>query len=328
MKMLVLFLFFVQIIATWSMSCVQLEYIYQQSDCCQLQNEVPCLNSIPKLDFDNMVNQVDQQLSDVQTILKATPKLLNKSLADMCHNTHPIIGGVHMDQFTDFKWHNRPELYCKGNEDRLVLIPQYYISNCYFEFSAAGMTWTAKIPFNPSMTIASYHQGTQSITKEGFCLQDGKVTDSMTISEINALVANDGGIIYQTSATDSHELRFPCTDETQKIIGDATKRVNAMPLCSTPYNPSTGVTLNNQVDCEAEGGSYDHALYVKMKSGWFTVDLYKEHLLRKLYFTRYTGSTFLRYCLRSEYDNPINYVDGHDYAFDSSYGGHTVDIDN
>ena len=124
MKMLVLFLLFVQIIATWSMSCVQLEYIYQQSDCCQLQNEVPCLNSIPKVDFDNMVNQVDEQLSDVQTILKSTPKLLNKSLADMCHNTHPIIGGVHMDQFTDFKWHNRPELYCKGNEDRLVLIPQ------------------------------------------------------------------------------------------------------------------------------------------------------------------------------------------------------------
>lgn len=326
--MFVLYILFLYVVPTWAMSCVQLEYIFQQSDCCHMQNEVPCLNSIPKLDFENMVNRVDAQLLSVQEILKTTPKLLNKTLSDMCHDTHPIIGGVHMDQFTNFKWHNRPELYCHGNEDRLVLIPQYYISNCYFEFTAGDIIWTAKIPFNPDMTIASYHQGTQSITKEGFCLQDGKVTDSMTISQINSLVATEGGIIYQTTAVDSHEVKFPCTDSTQKVIGDASKRVSSIPLCSIPYDPSTGVALNNQVDCVAAGGSFDHALYVKMKSEWFTVDLYKEYLLSKLYFTRYTGSTFLRYCLRSEYDNPINYVDGHDYAFDSTYGGHTVEIDN
>jgi hypothetical protein len=328
MKMFVVFLLVLGIVETLSMSCVQLEYIYQQSDCCQLQNDVPCLSSIPKLDFQDMVARVDKQLSETKSILDTTPKLLNKTLGDFCHNTEPIIGGVHMDQYTGFKWHNRPELYCNGNEDRLVLIPQYFISNCYFEFTAGDLKWTAKIPFNPAMTIASYHQGTQSITKAGFCLQSGNVTDAMTISQINSLVASKGGIIYQTTAVDSHALKFPCTDATQKILGDASKRVTAMPLCSVPYNPSTGVALNNKVDCEAAGGSFDHALYVQMKSAWYTVDLYKEYLLQKLYFTRYTGSTFLRYCLRSEYDNPINYVDGRDYSFDSDYGGHTVEIDN
>ena len=151
--------------------------------------------------------------------------------------------------------------------------------------NAIRLKWTAKIPFNPAMTIASYHQGTQSITKEGFCLQSGNVTDAMTISDINALVASKGGVIYQTTSVDSHAVKYPCDDETQKILGDASKRVNAMPLCSVPYNPSTGVALNNQVDCEAAGGSFDHALYVQMKSAWYTVDLYKEHLLQKLYFS-------------------------------------------
>ena len=179
------------------------------------------------------------------------------------------------------------------------------------------------------MTIASYHQGTQSITKEGFCLQAGIVQDSMAISEINHLITtNQSGLIYQTSSMDSHSLKYPCDDATQKIIGEAGKRVNSIPLCSIPYSPDTGLALNNQVDCEAAGGSYDHTLYVKMKSEWHTIDLYKEELLQKLYFTRYTGSTFLRYCLKSEYDNPINYVNGLDYSFDSTYGGHTLDTDN
>jgi len=314
---------------SWQMSCVQLEYIYQQSDCCQLENDVPCLSSIPKLDFENMVDNVDTKITTMEDTVAATPKLLKKTLADMCHNTEPIIGGVHYDQYTEFKWHNRPELYCTGNEDRLVLIPQYYISNCYFEYTAGDITWTAKIPFNPSMTIASYHQGTQSITKEGFCLRAGIVEDSMTISEINALITtNQSGIIYQTSATDSHELKYPCDDSTQKIIGEAGKRVNTIPMCSIPYDSNTGIALNNQVDCEAAGGAYDHTLYVKMKTEWHTIDLYKEDLLKELYFTRYTGSTFLRYCLKSEYDNPINYVNGLDYSFDSTYGGHTVDTNN
>lgn len=311
-----------------AMSCVQLDYIWQTNDCCKLQNQVPCLNSLPKLEYEQMVQDVDEKLKKMEAIVEATPKLLHKNLSNFCHDTKPIIGGVHYDKFTEFKWHNRPELYCEGNENRLVLIPQYYISNCYFEYSYGDMIWTAKIPFNPLMTIASYHQGTQSISKQGFCVRNGTVNDAMTISEINALVAAEGGVIYQTTSFDSHSVRYPCTDATQKVLGDVTKRVNQIPQCSIPFHPTTGQALNNAVDCQGAGGSFDHSLYVKMRSEWHTVDLHRELLLKNLYFTRYTGSTFLRYCLKSEYDNPINYVDGLDYGFDSTNGGHTVEIDN
>ena len=326
--MYVVLAFFTVIQVVFSMSCVKLEYIYQQSDCCNLQNDVPCLSSIPKLDFENMVDSVDTKLANVEESIKATPLLLKKTLSDFCHDTHPIIGGVHYDLFTEFKWHNRPELYCEGNEDRLVLIPQYFISNCYFEYEFGDLKWTAKVPFNPDMTIASYHQGTQSISKEGFCVRNGTVDDSMSISEINSLITSQNGIIYQTTGHDSHRVNYPCTDATQRIIGESSKRVNNIPLCSIPYDSVTGTALNNKIDCENAGGSYDHTLYVKIKSVWHTIDLYKEQQLKHLYFTRYTGSTFLRYCLKSEYDNPINYVAGGDYTFDSTNGGHTVEVDN
>lgn len=323
-----IFLFALLIVPAISMSCVQLQYIWQQADCCQLQNEVPCLSSIPKMDYEGSVTSMDNRITAMETTLLNTPKLLNKTLPDFCHDTLPIIGGVHYDKFTEFKWHNRPELYCSGNENRLVLIPQYFISNCYFEYAVGDIIWTAKVPYNPAMTIQSYHQGTQSISKAGFCVRNGTVDDSMSISEINTLVANQGGIIYQTTATDSHALKYPCTDAAQKVIGESGKRITAMPLCSVPYDPTSGLALNNAIDCQAAGGSYDHTLYIQMRSEWHTVDLYKEPQLKNLYFTRYTGSTFLRYCLKSEYDNPINYVNGLDYSFDSSYGGHTVEVDN
>ena len=157
-----------------NVTCVQLDYIFQNADCCQLQNEIPCLHSIPKLNFDNVVQAVDDKLNQINNVFSQyVPLVLNKQLSDFCDNDNVIIGGLNYDHYTGATWYDRPQLYCEGNANRLVIIPQYKISHCYFTVEDGDIRYTAKIKHNPSMTIASYHQGTQSKTVAGFCEYNG-----------------------------------------------------------------------------------------------------------------------------------------------------------
>lgn len=307
-------------------SCVQLDYLYQSHDCCSsLGSTIPCLNSIPKTDFDTIVQETRDTIKDIQdNFLPHVPKVIHKNLTQFCHNDKPIIGGLNYDEYTEQAWYNRPDLYCHpDHHNRLVIIPRYQISNCYFDYEFGGVKYTAKIPYNPAMTIESYHKGTQSKTVAGFCLNDNEwtVTSLMKISEINDVVERNMGIIYRTEVADDHEVKYPCTSELEKIIGDDHNRVSKIPLC-------TDFQYTNQIDCETniEEGAWDHSLPVKMMTKWHTIDLHKEQYLDKLYFTRSSGSSYLRFCLLTEYDNPDTYVNGLNFGFDNGEDGHKVDI--
>ena len=325
--MYVFLLIFISIFSAYAdFGCVQLDYLYMTNDCCaSLGNDVPCLNSIPKLDFDEMVSEVQNTLDDIRTnFMPYIPKIVHKNLTSFCHNDIPIIGGVNYNQHGDKAWFNTPDLYCKGNENRLVIIPQYHITNCYFEIEHSGVRYTAKIPYNPDMSIESYHKGTQSKSIEGFCHYDGTWTTNavMKISEINHIVQNHNGIIYKTLETNNHELKYPCTSELEKVIGDNHNREVALPLC-------TEFQFLNEVDCNTNVavGAWDHSLPVKMMSEWHTIDLHKEPNLGHLYFTRESGSSYLRFCLTTEYDNPDTYLNGFNYGFDNSQDGHKINIE-
>ena len=48
-------------------SCVQLDYLYQSHDCCaNLGSNVPCLNSIPKTNFDEMVQETRDTIKNIE----------------------------------------------------------------------------------------------------------------------------------------------------------------------------------------------------------------------------------------------------------------------
>ena len=306
--------------------CVQLDYLYNSNLCCEsMGNSVPCLDSIPKVEFEDLVKEVRNTLDDIRNnFLPHVPKVIHKNLTQFCHNDAPIIGGIHYNEFTDHPWYNKPDLYCHpDHHNRLVIIPQYKISNCYFEYEFGGVKYTAKVPYNPAMTIETYHKGTQSKTIQGFCHNSNEwtITTVLKISEINSIVQNHGGVIYRTESTNNHQLKFPCTSLQEKLIGDNHNRVNAIPLC-------TDFQHTNQIDCESnvQVGAWDHSLPVKMMTQWHTIDLHKEMLLDKLYFTRESGSSYLRFCLTTQYDNPDTYVNGQNYGFDNSEDGHKIDI--
>ena len=322
---LLFFIVFILPIVKADFGCVQLDYLYNQYDCCSsLGQNIPCLQSLPKSNFDDLVTEVRDTLNDIKTnYMPYVPKIITKNLTTFCHNDIPIIGGVDYDTFTDDEWFNKPDLYCNGNENRLVIIPRYHISHCFFSYEFNNIKYTAKIPYNPQMTTESYHKGTQSKTITGFCHYDGdwQTTAVMSISAINTLVQQNNGIIYETSATNNHALKYPCTSELEKIIGDDVNRVTSIPLC-------TDFQYLNQQDCEdnVAVGAWDHSLPVQMMDQWHTIDLHKEPYIDGIYFTRESGSSYLRFCLTTEYDNPDTYINGFNYGFDNSQDSHKINI--
>ena len=322
--LILVFLIHLICITNSEFTCAQLDYLFQTHQCCEsLGNSVPCLNSLPKTNFDTLVQQTEDNLQTIQEqFMPFVPRIINKNLSTFCHNDVPIVGGIHYNEFGQHAWYNTPDLYCNENHNRLVIIPRYQISNCYIEFENGGVKYTAKLPYNPKMTIESYHKGLQSKTMEGFCNNDieWNISNVMKVSEINYIVQLHHGIIYRTEAADNHQLKFPCTSDIEKIIGNDVNRVNLMPLCAD-------FQYLNQIDCENAlgAGAWDHSLPLKMKTEWHTIDLHKEQYLDKLYFTRASGSSYLRFCLTTEYDNPDTYVNGFDFGFDNSEDSHKVD---
>jgi hypothetical protein len=305
-------------------SCTYLDYLFQTNSCCEsLGNDVPCLSSIPKIEFEDTLATVDSRLDTIEKeSVPYVPKIIKKNMTSLCHNDVPIIGGVNYDQYTDRQWFNRPDLYCHGNENRLVVIPQYHISHCFFTVESNGVRYTAKIPHNPDMTIQSYHQGTQSKSIIGFCHNAGAWTATalMKVSDINFIVQYHNGIVYRTEATNNHEVKFPCTSALEKVIGDNHNRVSSIPLCSD-------FQYLNQHDCELNvgAGAWDHSVPLQMMDQWHTIDLHKEPNLEHIYFTRESGSSYLRFCLTTPYDNPSTYINGGNYGFDNGQDAHMVD---
>ena len=306
-----------------NVTCVQLDYIFQNADCCQLQNEIPCLHSIPKLNFDTVVQAVDDKLNEINNVFSQyVPLVLNKQLSDFCDNDEVIIGGLNYDHYTGATWYDRPKLYCEGNANRLVIIPQYKISHCYFTVEDGDIRYTAKIPYNPSMTIASYHQGTQSKTVAGFCETNTNwvTTSLMSISDINTLVSEHNGIMYYTTLSTNHSMKLPCTSEEEKVLGNNINRRTEMPLCSN-------FLYLNQVDCEANSGVWNSQLPLQMHTQITTIDLHKETSLEHIYFTRSSASSYMRFCLVTEYTDPSAYITGQNYGFSGIDEAHKVDIE-
>ena len=311
-------------IAAADISCTYLDYIFQTNSCCEsLGKDIPCLEAIPKIDFEDNIKEVrDKQKKMDEDVLPFVPRIIRKNMSDLCHNDVPIMGGVNYTDHADQEeWFNRPDLYCKGNENRLVIIPQYYISHCFFTVESNGVRYTAKIPHNPLMTTESYFEGTQSTSIVGFCQYDGdwETKSMMKISEVNRLVQLHNGIIYKTEAANNHQVKYPCTSELEKVIGDDHNRVAAIPLCSN-------FAYNNQVDCEQNVavGAWDHTTILQMMNQWLSIDLSKEPNLKDIYFTKASGKSYLRFCLTTEYDNPSTYINGGNYGFDNSQDAHMV----
>jgi len=282
---------------------------------------VPCLNTIPKISFETLVKQIDEKLEEINNVFsKQVPIVINKKLSDFCHDDTPIVGGLNYDQFTGTEWFNRPELYCNNNANRLVIIPNYKMSHCFFSIQDGNIKYTAKIPFNPTLSLSSYHGGTTSKTVTGMCEYAGDWTTSalMKISEINTLASARNGIIYYTEL--DNKMKLPCTSAAEKIIGNNINRRTEMPLCSN-------FLYLNQIDCEQNNATWDSQVPLQMLTQYNTIDLHKEDGLEHIYFTESSASSYMRFCLATEYSNPTSYVSGENFGFSNIDEAHKVNIE-
>ena len=66
--------------------CVQLDYLYNSNLCCEsMGNSVPCLDSIPKVEFEDLVKEVRNTLNDIRNnFLPHVPKVIHKNLTQFC----------------------------------------------------------------------------------------------------------------------------------------------------------------------------------------------------------------------------------------------------
>lgn len=270
-----------------------------------------------------MSTEITTKLNEINDVFsKHVPRVISKKLSDFCENDTPIVGGLNYDQFTGTEWYNRPELYCDDNADRLVIIPNYKISHCFYSIQDGGIKYTAKIPFNPTLSLASYHGGTTSKTVTGMCEYDGDWTAGplMKVSEINSLVSARDGLIYYTQLSDNNAMKLPCTSDAEKILGNNINRRTEMPLCSN-------FLYLNQVDCQANNGTWDGQVVLQMHTQYSTIDLHKEVGLEHIYFTQSSASSYMRFCLATEYSNPTSYVSGENFGFSNIDEAHKVNID-
>ena len=88
-----------------SMSCVQLQYIWQQRIVVNCKTK-SLVCPVSQMDYEGSVTSMDSRITAMETTLLNTPKLLNKSLPDFCHDDTNY-WRCPLRQIYKLRWHNR-----------------------------------------------------------------------------------------------------------------------------------------------------------------------------------------------------------------------------